>query len=96
MSGDLGVASARPGWRFVTDGCVFIRPPADSPFSSGQGNDYLFVGNMVYTVGVSLATRRFQTMLSILFARKCVSVKMISAVVYMETLFTDTKLNFKK
>lgn len=23
---------------------------ADSPFSDGLGNDYLFVGNMVYTV----------------------------------------------
>lgn len=24
--------------------------PTDSPFSNGQGNDYLFAGNMVYTV----------------------------------------------
>ena len=24
--------------------------PLDSPFSDGHGNDYLFVGNMVYTV----------------------------------------------
>lgn len=24
----------------------------DSPFSNGQGNDYLFAGNMVYTVSV--------------------------------------------
>ncbi|XP_010784117.1 phospholipid-transporting ATPase IB-like [Notothenia coriiceps] len=27
----------------------------DAPFSSGQGNDYLFVGNMVYTVSVLFA-----------------------------------------
>lgn len=27
---------------------------ADSPFSNGQGNDYLFAGNMVYTVSVVL------------------------------------------
>ena len=26
--------------------------PADSPFSDGLGNDYLFVGNMVYTVSI--------------------------------------------
>lgn len=26
--------------------------PTDSPFNNGQGNDYLFVGNMVYTVSV--------------------------------------------
>lgn len=26
----------------------------DSPFSNGQGNDYLFVGNMVYTVSFLL------------------------------------------
>uniref|UniRef100_A0A7N9AKL4 Phospholipid-transporting ATPase n=1 Tax=Mastacembelus armatus TaxID=205130 RepID=A0A7N9AKL4_9TELE len=28
----------------------------DSPFSNGQGNDYLFVGNMVYTVSISLVS----------------------------------------
>lgn len=28
--------------------------PTDSPFSNGQGNDYLFAGNMVYTVSIIL------------------------------------------
>uniref|UniRef100_A0A8C7ZQP4 Phospholipid-transporting ATPase n=1 Tax=Oryzias sinensis TaxID=183150 RepID=A0A8C7ZQP4_9TELE len=31
----------------------------DSPFSSGQGNDYLFAGNMVYTVSFSLFMTSF-------------------------------------
>lgn len=31
--------------------CLFS---TDSPFSNGQGNDYLFVGNMVYTVSICL------------------------------------------
>lgn len=33
---------------------VFVCSPSDSPFSYGQGNDYLFVGNMVYTVSILL------------------------------------------
>lgn len=40
-------------WRLAV--ChVFLSSP-DSPFQNGQGNDYLFAGNMVYTVSISLA-----------------------------------------
>lgn len=38
---------------FVTTRLCVFSP--DSPFSNGQGNDYLFVGNMVYTVSIFLA-----------------------------------------
>lgn len=32
--------------------CLFVS--TDSPFPNGHGNDYLFVGNMVYTVSILL------------------------------------------
>ena len=54
-------------WLVTLTSRLNVCVPIDSPFSDGKGNDYLFVGNMVYTVSILLSYLLLFIYVSILF-----------------------------